>query len=244
MDSFIQLWGEIRESWADMSVLIVALIGVVLAVIPGEVADLEKNPRWGRLWRVGIPLLLILVGVTGFVQGCQQKHDFQHQISQLTSQATIEATKEDVGSLRTHIDDGLSKVADAIYELGGKKGKKPTITPPVETPTPAVQHVRFSQRAVPSDKPEYPYGLQVVIQTDVQESRPALEIDFDGPIADDASFFVAGYTVMQNVTTTLSADRKSFAIEFAFPDWKPESPLVVNVKSAQAVKVVGVKKLH
>lgn len=83
-----ELWGKLRESWADMSVLIVALIGVVLAIIPGKVSELEKHPTWGKLWRIGLPILLLFIGITGFMQGRIDKHEFETQIRQLTSQVT------------------------------------------------------------------------------------------------------------------------------------------------------------
>jgi hypothetical protein len=242
MDKLIALWGEVRENWADMSVLIVALLGVVLAIIPGEVAALEKHPRWGKLWRSGLPALLLFVGITGFMQGCAQKKAFQQQISQLTSQVTIEATKEDITSLRNHLDDGLATVVDAIHELGGHKSvTRPAIKPAERAPA-VVQHLRFTERRVASDKPELPYALQVIIQTDVPVERPRIQIDFSAPIG-DGNFFVAGQVLTMMHRTQVSDQQQSFRLAFDFPVWGPQNPIVATILSKQDVHVAGIRNV-
>lgn len=131
-------------------------------------------------------------------------------------------------------------MVDAIKELGGHKAPTKPITKPPEKPPAILEHIRYSERRVPSTQPAAPYGLQVIIQTDVTVQHPEIEVDFDGPIS-NGNFFLAGHAVMMDVSTTISADRKSFTVSFGFPDWTPDAPVVITVTSAQAVSVVAVR---
>jgi hypothetical protein len=227
-----------------MSVLIVALLGVILAIIPAKVAELEQHKTFGKVWKWGISGFLVLVGVTGFLQGRADKKVFQTQISQLTSQVTIEATKTDIEKLGNKMDEGFGRVVDAIAELRAAilhksppKATTTTVTPP--TIVPSVQHLHFSERRVTSDNPASPYALQVVIQTDVTVDSPRLLLRFSGAI-DEGDFFLAGSALTMMHRTQISNPRIALRLGFDFPSWKPESPIVVTVKSKQEVHLTEV----
>ena len=236
-----------------MSVLIVALLGVILAIIPGKVAELEKHKRFGWLWRIGLPLFLVLVGVSGFLQGCNDKAQFRNQISQLTSQVTVEATRDDIANLTKHMDDGFNKVMLAIQALADAlRGIKSKPIPPIQKqpslgqtqqPPPILQHIRFSQSRVPSTLPEAPYGTRVIIQTDISVKRPKVEIDFDGAIH-HGDFFMAGRGIYMIKVSTVTNDDKSLVVSCEFPEWTPDAPIVATVESREAVTVTGVRLLQ
>jgi len=224
------------------------ILSAILAIFPGMVADLEKRSTF---WRVGVPLIVIAIGVSGFLRGLVQKHVFQSQIGSLTTGVQIEATKDDIKTLTTHIDDGFSKVIDSINRLAVKESTIPKKTVPsqpskstVQLPPPVVEHLQFAQRRVPSTKPDSPYGLQVVIQTDVPIEGAGLEIDFDGEIDENSSFFVAGVSAMMSVRSGLTQDRKGFILGFGYPTWTPDHPIVVTALSKQSVQVTAIKQIH
>jgi len=233
----------IWEHWSDLAALILTIVAVLLAMIPGRVAKLEEHPRWGLFWKYGATGILGLIGVTGAMQGILNNDALRHQIALLSSSTIISATKDDVKSLTNHIDDGFNRVLNAITELCGKKPVQPT-KPPKEVPPPAiVEHLAHTERRVASDKPDLPYALQIVLQTDQVRSNPGLEIDFDGVIG-DGNFFVAGQAVMMAVQYGLTQDRKGFILRFGYPSWTPESPIVVTIYSKDAVQVTAIKNLR
>jgi hypothetical protein len=121
---------------------------------------------------------------------------------------------------------------------------KPNSDQTPSPPPPAiVQHPTHVERRIPSDNPDLPYGLQIVIQTDKDVSNPALEIDFDGTIG-KGRFFLAGQSVMMSVQYGLTQDHKGFILSFGYPTWTPQSPIVVSIYSKEAVQVTGVRNLH
>jgi hypothetical protein len=65
----MRLFVWLYEHWSDLAPLILALLGVVLAIVPTKVAELEKHRRWGLLWKFGLSGVLIFIGVTGTLQG-------------------------------------------------------------------------------------------------------------------------------------------------------------------------------
>jgi hypothetical protein len=240
------------ENWPDMSALILVVLSAILAIFPGWVVDQEKKSNF---WRIGIPSLVLLVGISGFVRGISQKRAFQGQINTLTTGVLAEATKDDINSLRNdikaltaHIDDGFSRVIDAIKGLPPKQAIPERPRPP-EKPTggqlpPAIlEHLQIAQRRVPSTKPESPYGLQVVIQTDTTVENTGLELDFDGEI-DEGDFFIAGQGAMMLVRSRLTPDRKGYIFGFEYPNWTPDHPIVATILSKQSVQTIGVRKVH
>lgn len=235
--------GWIREHWSDLAALILMLVALILAMIPGKVARLESHPRWGYLWKFGVTVVLILIGVTGMVQGIHNNDALRSQINQLSSNTIISATKDDVKSLTTHIDEGFNRVVNAITELSGKKPVQSTKPPKEVLPPAIVEHIVHTERRVASDRPDLPYALQVVLQTDQVRSNPALQIDFDGVIG-DGKFFVAGQAVMMSVQFGLTQDREGFYLSFGYPTWTPESPVIVIIYSKEAVQITAIKNLR
>ena len=238
----VLLW--IIDSWPDLSAFVLMLGALFLGIFPGKVAALERN----NAWRLAVPLLVGAMGISGFVEGLHQKGVFQGQIQSLSTGVLSEATKGDINSLTTHIDDGFTRVVDAITNLSAicKAPSRPQAQvppPPTPLPPPILQNAHFAARRVPSTKPESPYALQVVVQTDIPVEGAALEIDFDQPI-DDGDFFVAGQAVMMSVRKGITADHKGFVFSFGFPSWTPEHPIVVTVYSKQPAQVAGIKMLH
>lgn len=236
-----QIAGWLIENWPDMATLVLILVGVLVAMFPGKVSKMEGTKRW----RFGVSIILILIGTTGFWQGLRQKHDLQSQITTLTSAAAIEATKDDLKQLATHLDDGFTRVVNALGILS-KTPKQPVITPslPPQSAAPTVEHTRFTWRVVPSDKPEFPYALQVIIQSDVTIEPVSFAVECTGPVEEVRSF-IAGQGAYFNVFNVPSEQNKNVGIvHFTFPPLKPETPLVVTLLSKQDIRVKSISKLQ
>jgi type IV secretory pathway VirB10-like protein len=59
---FAAAW--IQERWSDLVPLILTLLGLILAMVPTKVGELEKH----RLWKFGLSAVLIFIGIAGTLQ--------------------------------------------------------------------------------------------------------------------------------------------------------------------------------
>jgi hypothetical protein len=105
-----------------------------------------------------------------------------------------------------------------------------------------VERLRFTQRRAPSNKPETPYGLQVIIQTDTASQPTGLRVECDGGIS-EGRFFVAGQPAMIAVGQRLSEDRKAFLLSFRYPTFAPDAPVVVTLLSKGDIHVTKVEQI-
>jgi hypothetical protein len=121
--------GWLYEHWGSMSQLIVGLMAFLLAMLPSTVAELEKKPKW----KFGIPLLVGVIAITGYVVSESNDIKLKGQLDTLFRQVSVEATKDDITSLGTHIDNGFRAVVDAIAAL--RKPNKPVQVVPHTTPS-------------------------------------------------------------------------------------------------------------
>lgn len=228
------LW--IWEHWGDMSTLLLTLVALCLALVPSRVADLEKS-KW-RKWAVA--LFIAVVGFSGFYRIIRDKNAFETQVRTLTTASLTEATKTDVQNMLAHMDEGFSRVVDAITALRKGSVIQPPTKSTIPSQPPVVQHLRFTERRVASDRPESPYALQVIIQTDVDVERPRIELEFTGSV-EDGGFFVAGQSITIMKRWQLAEQHLGARLAFDFPKWTPDAPIVVTVWSKQEVHVVAVR---
>ena len=93
----MRLFVWLYEHWSDFAPLILALLGVVLAIVPTKVAELEKHPRWGLLWKFGLSAVLIFIGVTGTLQGISKstKADTDTQQARAEEKQARDEQRED-----------------------------------------------------------------------------------------------------------------------------------------------------
>lgn len=112
-------------------------------------------------------------------------------------------------------------------------------------PIPTIENTRLIQKPTISDKAEYPYGLQVIIQSNVVIQPVGFGLECDGEIG-DFSFFIAGQTAYMSVQKGIGggANRNVAIIKFGFPPLTPESPMVVTLFSKTQIKVVKAYKLN
>ncbi len=233
-----------------------SIVGVLIAgaaalatFMPGQVTAFEgwvtRHPWRFRAFFVGV---FALTGWGAYEQR-QESQALNAQLNTLVAASATQATAEDVRGLRQEVRDGfvnlqgsMDRVASAIV-AGALVTTTTTTTSPSQTttstsPPPILRHLRFTEQRIPSDKPESPYGLRVIIQTDISTQPTSLQLQFDGPI-DNGTFFVTGQGIMMNVLTTRSSDGRTFGLSFAFPPWTPASPIVVTIYSKGAVRVTG-----
>ena len=99
------------------------------------------------------------------------------------------------------------------------------------------------QRRAASDDPNAPYGLQVVMQTDVTMQPVAFKVDFDHEIT-QAKAFIVGEGAYMSVATAYSSDHKSFMFSWKDPPFTPSSSLIVSLQSKYDVRITKVEKIQ
>jgi hypothetical protein len=258
------LWhwrGPLVDSMSDVSSLVIAIVGILFAMMPSRAAELERYRRW----RYGVGFTITLIGITGLVSNYYDKKATRQTLQQLVAASSGQATTQDVNSLRTEIRElrkdtqvGFQSVVEAINGLrSGSKSAPPPKPPPVTQSPPVVapvepsislgpsivQHIRASQKRVTSSRDDAPFAIQLTLQSDVPSQPTAFMIECSGPI-EEGKFFIAGQGVMMGVAYGVQPDRRHFYFRFQYPPFTPESPIVVTLLSKEDIRVVSIARAN
>jgi hypothetical protein len=109
--------------------------------------------------------------------------------------------------------------------------------PPV--PTPNLSSIRLAgTKHFVSNNKQFPYGLEVVMQTDETIESVSYAIIFSGEI-DGGEAFIEPYSQYANKTFgVLDGKRKAFAFQWSSPAFTPDKPIKIRVYSKKYVDVV------
>lgn len=248
MQFVVNAIGQLREaaSWvASYTLVFVAAVATLAAFAPKMVSGfevwMERRPWRRRSVQAGAVVFLLL-SFWGAREQRKGDDELRSQNRQMAAALQVQATTNDIQGVRQELRDGFRRLESAVYALSQQSSTTTTPTSSTSTsttvPGAVFRHLRFTERRVPSDDSALPYGLQVVVQTDVATQPTALTLRFDGPIG-HGDFFVTGQPVRMNVETGIGPDGKSFGLSFGFPAWTPETPVVVTVRSKEPVRVTA-----
>lgn len=193
-------------------------------------------------------LVFLVLGVMGIgITGYQQyKNDEKNdkligQITSFVNASKTQATIDDVRKIGTDMQDemqtGLDRVIAAIKGKPEPPQKAATIT---QAPVPTVENTRLIQKTTTSDNSELPYGLQVIIQSNIVMQPVSIALECNGEIG-DFSFFIAGQVVYMNVRKSINGNVAQ--LSFGSPPLTPESPLVITLLSKKQISVIKAYKL-
>lgn len=221
--------------------ILLGVLTIVMAVYGGYLTS--SDPHHQR-WFIGLGMLgTMLVLAQGYFLYRDDKEKthategLQASIRNLESQTTalMNATR-----LQATLDD--FKHLEAVI-LDKKRPISP-VHPESQTLPPAiVEHVRIIQRRAASDKSEAPFGLQVIMQTDVSIQPVAFRVVFDHEIS-DGNAFIVGEGAYTSMATGFSNDRKAFVFSWHSPAFTPSSSLVVSVQSKFDLRVAKIEKIQ
>lgn len=214
---------SIFYSLPDIAALLLVLVSLAMIFIPDKLNKYRKL-RWV------IVIILLGIGIGGIASNSKEKSELTKRIDLLITSAQIQPTGDDIKSLTEVIrtqptGEDIKHLTEAIKELKIKmagmvppKIEKPLPPPPQpELPPPIVEHIKYIQRRTPSNKPEFPYGLQIIVQTDITLQPLALAIECDGEI-NEFEFFVGAQMAYMSVYKDIIGPKKNIAIlKFAFP---------------------------
>jgi hypothetical protein len=111
---------------------------------------------------------------------------------------------------------------------------------PPETP-PVLVGIRFTQSRVESTDPSVPYALRVTIQTDKPIQPTALAIECDAPISVGGYQESGGGAFMKSEMGVVRSNPTIYFLEFGFPPFEPENPIIVTLMSRTALTVKKVE---
>jgi len=121
-----------------------------------------------------------------------------------------------------------------------KKSVKPIYKPQPELPPPTIENLRYVQERAPSNKPEFLYGLRVIIQSTATLQTVYFEIECDGEIND----VQLPTGVYQNNYSGVSKEKNNIAIiKFTNHPVTPAAPLVVTLLSKTDIRVKQIRRL-
>ena len=141
-----------------------------------------------------------------------------------------------------------SNKAEDTIEPHTRPRKLPTPVPnaPAAQPEPPIMTgIRIaSQKRIPSDDPKFPYGLEVVIQTDANIEPVAIAVTCSGRIGKANAGFSNGgaYTMAKQ---GFAQDRQDvFLAEWKTPAWTPQDSIVARLYSETAINARSVSRFN
>ncbi len=143
------------------------------------------------------------------------------------------------------------QIVNPPASLTRPQSKPPERSPSSQTasqptaPPPILVGIRIaSQKRIPSDDTKFPYGLEVVIQTDTDIEPVALAVICDGPIGKGDGGFANGgaYTMTKQ---GLAKDHENvFIAEWKSPAWTAQAPIVMHLFSEHPIKATSAARIN
>jgi hypothetical protein len=255
------MWHRIYLAFREFFFALPSVAGLLLATLAvalGFVKESEKFLEPKKTLRIWLAISLVIVGGGAFASDLVQRAEDQRekeaaiaerkillqQNGQLIAASQIQATSDDIHKLDAHITDGFLTVVAVI-----KGVKAPTKTTPAQNigpqlPPALAQNLTFTQRRAPSSDPSLPYGLQIIIQSNITIRPVGFAFACTGEVG-KIDFFIAGQSAYLSVTTGISGEKKNIPfVKFAFPPLVPETPLVVTLLSKEDIRVTEVQQIH
>lgn len=251
-------------SW--MVIFVPVVFGVILILVPAKKEDAKTHMRWLG----GLGAALITFAVLSWWQQARaakaSTKDRELAITKTSKEVAAETSKQvtlTVSELYSHvISEQKTQIANLEAELkaqgrnlndikgsdivSGKKPIKVEVTNPASAPTassPILTGIRIaSQKQVSSDDPNFPFGLEVVVQTDVDIIPVKLAILCDGPVGKGAAGFEDGGAYTMVIQGLADGNDHIFIAKWETPAWTPQKPIVVRLFSKSAIRAIGLSR--
>jgi len=210
-------------------------------------------------WRYVLGTCLILYAVLAWWQQSRviksANKDREDAITRTSEKVAAETSKQvtkTVSELYSQMISGQkAQIANLETELRSKPIKVEVTNPAsvpgspqtVPTPSPILSGIRIaSQRQIPSDEPSLPFGLEVVVQTDVDIAPVKLAILCDGPIGKGRAQFEAAAVYTMERQGLSRGNENIFVAEWETPAWTPQRPIIVRLFSKSAIRAIGLSR--
>lgn len=105
---------------------------------------------------------------------------------------------------------------------------------------PVLVGLRYIDTPTPSTNEQFPYGLQVVVQTDSILKSPTIILVFDGDVG-NGTYRIQGAVTSNTLRSGILVDNpNTYLVEIEKPDIRPETPIIFKIFSKSLIKVVDV----
>jgi hypothetical protein len=131
---------------------------------------------------------------------------------------------------------------DAGAYLTTQDGARIIALPAVKLDASLIGNVRMIQQPAPSNNPQLPYALQVIVQTEQRTFPVSLAFGCTGPIG-GMTYFVAGQltTSFTDLVANAGQGKSTAVLRFSSPVLTPNTPLVVTLYSKTEIRVLQLR---
>jgi hypothetical protein len=169
----------------------------------------------------------------------------------VAANTTISADRE---KLKGQLSDRDSKITAQQAEIDDLKKQvlttkstrpaTPQATPGTAAP-PILVGIRIaSQKRIPSDDAKLAYGLEVVVQTDIDIEPVAIAVVCDGQIGNAHGGFASGGVYTQEKFGLADGHPNVFLVEWKSPTWTPKEPIVFSLFSEKPIRATSVQRVN
>ncbi len=212
---------------------------------------LSKRVEENKKARNALGTICLLLGVGAFFSNKVQKSqddvskkkqedsitELQNQIKILVNGTVNQASATQLNSVVSLIEADFKHIENMCGHASSSQTRP--VSPAADKGLEAPSTIRSTQKTVPSTDPNNPFGLQIVLQSDVQ-TPAAFKLTFSGPIS-DITFFMAAQPISFGRQYFVDPDDKAIAVVRQLsPPLGPESPMVINVLSKSQVRLISV----
>ncbi len=250
---------------------VVAFLIAATALAVFYMDELQTKLKDQRRIRWIVAITLLLIGVGAFAADAVQKtqerteretavKDTSEKVASATSASVTRTVTELYSKMISDQKDQIAKLQNQLASQGkdvsaikgsdivtGKKPIKVEVTNPGPAnqppPQPLLSGIRIaSQKQVASDNSNFPYALEVVVQTNVDISPVKLAILCDGPIGEGHAGLEGGgaYTMIREGLA--QGNGNIFIVQWETPTWTPQRSMVVRLLSKTAIHVMGLSR--
>jgi hypothetical protein len=131
---------------------------------------------------------------------------------------------------------------DAGAYLTTENGAGIIALPAVKLDPSLIGHVQMIQQPAPSNNPQLPYALQVIVQSEQSTFPVSFAFGCTGPIG-GMTYFVAGQpsTSFTDLEANAGQGKSTAVLRFSSPTMTPSTPLVVTLYSKSEIRVLQLR---
>jgi hypothetical protein len=131
---------------------------------------------------------------------------------------------------------------DAGAYLTTENGTRIIALPAVKLDASLTGHVKLIQQPAPSNNPQLPYALQVIVQTEQNNFPVSFAFGCTGPIG-GMTYFIAGQasTSFADLEANAGQGKSTAELRFSSPTMTPSTPLVVTLYSKSEIRVLQLR---
>lgn len=242
---------DVVLGWAVLVIPVV--LGVILIVVPAKHEDHKGHMRWR--YALGASLL-VYAAIAWWQQGRFAKasiKDREDAISKTTERVAAETSRQVTKAVSDLYSQIIADQKNQIASLETDLRKKPIkveVTNPISvsgsaTPSsaPVLTGIRIaSQRQIPSDDQNLPFGLEVVVQTDVDIAPVKLAVLCDGPIGKGQAGFAEGGAYTMMTQGLANGNDHIFITKWETPAWTPHRAIIVQLFSKSSLHALSLSR--